>query len=49
MMLASKLVDLQYKFHPNVADIEYLGAKSCEFSHSPALTPNPGYASVANI
>ena len=26
------------------ADIEYFGAKRCEFSHLPALTQNPGSA-----
>ena len=32
-----------YKFHPNEADIEYFRARTCEFSHLPALTQNPGY------
>ena len=31
-----------YKFHPNGEYIEYFGAKTCEFSHFPALTQNPG-------
>ena len=36
------------KFHLNEADIEYFWAKTCGFSHLPALTQNPGYATEAS-
>ena len=31
------------EFHPKQADIEYFGARTCEFSQLPAMTQNPGY------
>ena len=36
-------VGLLCKFHPNGAENEYFGAKTCKFRHLPALAENPGY------
>ena len=42
----AKAVNACFKVHPNGAYIEYFGAKTCEFSHLPALTQNLGYVIV---